>query len=258
MIKTFRPSLLSFNLLILAVPSAQAALTAYYTLDNLTSGIQNLGTDGATSNLSAANGGATPTPVATGIVGGALGFDGNDLLSSITAGNAGDDLTGYPFSMSLWMRNVTVDATRDAVFSVSDRALAERYYLTGVQGVGLNAEPELVRRNPGFTELNATGADAKGAAWINVATLFGATTAEIFINGKLSGSAPISQTFNSSVNTIAVGGFLRNSGTTPTDAFSGQADDVGLFDTLLATSDIALINGLGQTGGIGLDQLDEA
>lgn len=238
------------------VPS-QAALTAYYTLDDLTSGIQNRGSDGATSDLSAVDANTTPTPVSDGIIGGALKFDGNDLLRNISAGNAGDDLLSYPFTLSIWIRSVTVDATRDAAFGVSDLASGSRYYVVGAQGVSGRAEAELVRRNPNFTELDATGSDVKGSDWTNVVAVFGTTTAEIYVGGKFVASAGISQTFDASVNTITIGGFLRNNGT-HTDPFSGQADDAGLFDTGLGASDVALINGLGLTGGIGLDQLDEA
>ncbi len=240
-----------------SLPS-EAALTAYYTLDDLSAGILNLGTDGATSDLSALDANATPTPILDGIIGGALSFDGNDLLRSLEAGNAGDDLLDYPFTLSIWMRNVTVDNSRDAAFGVSDRAPADRYYVVGAQGTDGRAEAELVRRNPNFTEMNATGSDVSGAGWTNVVAVFGTTNAEIYVGGKLAGSAAIGQTFNPSVNAISIGGFLRNNATTPTDAFKGQADDAGLFDTGLGAADVALINGLGLTGGIGLDQLDEA
>lgn len=239
------------------VTPSQAALTAYYTLDDLSAGIQNLGADGATSDLTSLDSNATPTPV-TGLIGGALSFDGNDLLRNFGAGNAGDDLLSYPFTLSIWLANVTVDSTRDAAFGVSDRALGDRYYVVGAQGGSGRAEAELVRRNPQFTELNATGSDVKGANWTNVVAVFGTTNAEIYVGGKLAGSAAISQTFNASVNTISIGGFIRNNATTPTDAFSGHADDAGLFNTGLVAADIALINGLGLTGGIGLDQFDEA
>ncbi|MHA3774744.1 LamG-like jellyroll fold domain-containing protein [Verrucomicrobiota bacterium sgz303538] len=242
------------------VPS-QAALTAYYTLDDLTAGIQNRGTDGATSDLSAVDANTTPTPIVDGIIGGALGFDGNDLLRNIDAGNAGDDLLSYPFTLSIWIRSVAVDTTRDAAFGVSDKALGGRYYVVGAQGVSGRAEAELIRRNSTFTELNGTGSDVSGPTWTNVVAVFGTTTAQIYVGGKFVESAPISQTFDASVNTISIGGFLRtSSGTTPTltDPLKGQADDAGLFDTGLIDSDVALINGLGLTGGIGLDQLDEA
>lgn len=251
--------LAGFPVLGLAVSPASGALTAYYTLDNLSSGVANQGTTGSASDLSPADAAATPTPVSGGIRGGALSFDGGDLLRNIDAGNAGDLLTGYPFTMSVWMRNVTVDSSRDAVFGVSDRAQAGRYYVTGTQGVSGRQEPELIRRNPDFTELNATGANVSGTAWTHVLSIFGTGGAQIFVNGQSVNSVTGGQTFDASVNTISIGGFLRNnSTTTPTDAFAGQADEIGLFDNALTAVDAALINGLGHLGGVGLDQLDEA
>jgi hypothetical protein len=239
---------------------SRGALTAYYTLDDLAGGIQNLGTDGASSDLSAPTAAATPTPVLDGIIGGALSFDGNDVIRALAAGNAGDDVLGYPFTLSIWLRSVTVDATRDAAFGISDTAAGDRYYVVGAQGTNGRAEAEMVRRNPGFTELNATGTDVQGGAWTNVVAVFGETTAEIYVAGKLSASAPISQTFNPTVNAISVGGFLRtvSGNVTLTDPLTGQADDAGLFDTGLGAADVALINGLGLTGGIGLDQVQAA
>jgi hypothetical protein len=268
MTRPFSPSKLLSNracrvlaattLLACAAPSASAALAAYYTLDDLGLGIQNQGTDGSTSDLSAPSATATPTVVTGGIRGDALSFDGNDLLSSLTPGNAGDDLLAYPFTMSVWTRGV-LTATRYALFAVSNNVSGGIYYNTGVQGVSGRAEPELVRRNQTFTELDATGADASGTGWLNVVSVFGTEGAQIYVNGKLLNSVVGGQTFNASVNSISVGGFLRNnSTTTPTDPFRGQADDVGLFDTGLIDADAALIDGLGLTGGIGLDQLDEA
>ena len=38
----------------------------------------------------------------------------------------------------------------------------------------------------------------------------------------------------------------------------GSIDDVGVYNNALNATDMAMVNGLGRTGGIGLDQLDEA
>jgi hypothetical protein len=249
---------LAVGAFLLSDTATHASLTAYYTLDDLASGIQNRGTNGSASDLSSLNAGATPTVVAGGIVGSAMSFDGNDLLRSLTAGNEGDNITAYPFTLSIWVRNTLLDTARDAVFSISDRTVGDRYYSLGVEGVSGRGEPELIRRNTTFTPLDATGTDVSGGTWMNIAGIFGPNTAEIYVNGKLINSAAISQTFNPSVNTMNIGGFLRNNGTTPTDPYRGEADEAGLFDTALVAGDIALINGLGLTGAIGLDQLDEA
>ena len=218
---------------LLVAPHAGAALVAYYTLDDLATGIQNRGSDGGTSDLSALDVNATPTPISGGIVGGAMSFDGNDLLRNITAGNAGDDLQAYPLTLSVWMRSALLDTARDSVFGISDRTVGDRYYTVGVEGVsGGRGEPEMIRRNTTFTPLDATGSDVSGANWTNVVAVFGTTTAEIYVGGKRINSAAIGQTFNPSVNTINLGGFLRNNGTTPTDPYRGQADEAGLFEVV--------------------------
>jgi hypothetical protein len=263
----------SFGLKSLALASALlvpftatsfGSLVAYYTLDDLGAGVSNLGTDGATSDLSPPSAAATPT-VIPGLIGdGALGFDGNDILRTIITGNAGDDIIAYGFTMSIWISSVTLDTSRDTVMTISDRAAGDKYYGVGVQTVGTApnqvAQPELVRRNGNFTELDATGTvNANGADWINVVAIFGTSGAELYVGGKLSNTANGAPTFVTTLDTLSVGGFLRNgSTTTPTDPFFGNADDIGLWDNALVASDVALINGLGLLGGIGLDQIDEA
>ena len=231
------------GVILAAAPLSRGALTAYYTLDNLAAGIQNRGTDGATSDLTSVDAAATPTPVAGGINGGALSFDGGDLLRVIGGGNAGDDIQSYPLTLSLWLwlRNVPVAGARKAAFTISDNALGDRYYNIGVETTSGRAEPEMVRRNGTFTPLDALGGDVAGSSWTNVVALFGPTTADIYLGGKFVNSAPISQSFNASVNTLTLGGFLRNnSTTTATDPFTGELDEAGLFDTALSPADIAL------------------
>ena len=246
---------------ILFTVSSHAALTAYYSLDDLSSGLVNLGTDGATSDLSAGDAASTPT-IVTGLFGGALHFDGNDLLRALTSGNAGDDIASYPFAMSLWVSNVIAPATagtRSTMFTISNRAVGSTYYGTGAQLVGGRAEAELIWRNTAFTEVNATGSNLAGPTWTNVLTVFRSTGAEIYVGGKLSGSSGAGQSFSATVDTINLGGFLRNGSlTTITDPYNGDLDDVGLFNTALVASDAALVNGLGHLGSIGLDWLDEA
>jgi hypothetical protein len=248
--------------LLIAINQTNAALSAHWTLDDLGNGLVNLGTDGATSDLSAPDAASTPVVVPGLIGGGALHFDGTDVLRALTAGNAGDDITSYPFSMSMWVSNVIAPSAanaRSTMITISQRAVGGTYYGTGVQLVSGRAEAELIRRNPTFTELNATATDVSGTTWTNIFTVFGTAGAEIYVGGKLMGTAGAGQTYSANVDTIALGGFLRNgSTTTPTDPYNGDLDDVGLFDTALFASDAALVNGLGQLGAIGLEWLDEA
>jgi hypothetical protein len=255
--RCFKASCVAVGLISCLAGSAEAALTAYYTLDDLSAGILNRGTNGANSDLSAPDAASTPTPVLDGIIGGALSFDGGDILRSLTAGNAGDALQAYPFTLSIWLRSATVDDTRDAAFGISDIADNGRYYVVGASRSGNQFQAEMVRRNPDFNALSASGTDVSGSSWTNVVAVFGPTNAQLYVGGKLAASATINQTFNPSVNTISIGGFLRNGGT-HTDPFKGQADDAGLFDTALQASDVALINGLGLTGGLGLDWFEAA
>ncbi|MGC4005833.1 MAG: PEP-CTERM sorting domain-containing protein [Pirellulales bacterium] len=244
-----------FTSFVLTGTPTRAALTAYYTLDNTTTGIANQGTTGAVSNLVAANGGASGTT--TGIIGGgALTFAGG-FLTATTAGNAGDLLSAYPFTMSIWVNTPDIPGTTAsaAAMSVSLKTPSDQYFQIGAFNDDI---AEMVVRNGAFQEVNST-ANISGGTWRLITAVYAAGSQTIYVDGKASGTpGTLGTAFPANLDALSIGGLLRNNVTTPSDPFPGSLDDAGLFNTALTAADAALINGLGRTGGIGLDQLDEA
>lgn len=248
-----------------------ATLAAYYTLNNLTTGIQNLGADGATSNLSPASSTATPTGV-TGMIGGGLSFDGNDVLGAFTAsppvflsGNVGTDLgTGrgnyagkYPYSIAFWY-NVASTTASGAAVGLSQVASSDRYITAGVT----SGQPSIGRRNT--TQYTTSASGVTVGAWHNaVAVYSGDASILLYVDGKLAAGNSTTSVPMMASNSLSLGGVYRSS-TQLISPFTGQLDDVGLFyngggsGLVLTPADAALINGLGRTGAIGLDQLASA
>ncbi|MBI1368636.1 MAG: hypothetical protein GC162_08265 [Planctomycetes bacterium] len=237
---------------------ARAALTGYWTLDDLTTGVTNAGTDGATSDLSVGG-----NPVATtGFIGsGAIAFDGTgDMLSTNTASNAADDLAAYGFTLSGWFKVAAAPANRYTVFGVSNLASGSLYYGGGVFSNGTNY---LMTRNPTFdaAPFDTDGPNVADNQWHQLTGVYTSNTlVQMYVDGKLVSTDTAAQTFSSAVDTLSIGGIRRSNAnaSTPTDPMIGSIDDVGLFNTSLKAADVALVNGLGRTASAGLDQLAPA
>jgi hypothetical protein len=252
----------------LCAAPASGAMTAYFTLDNPNdattpgSGLKNLGTLGSNSNLVVsgvpAGGGNAPLPV-TGFIGGgvgtgALSFDGvDDGLLTNTSSDAADDLSGYSYTMSLWMNAPA--SSGGTTMGLSATASFNRYFNLG----NSSGTATINRRNT--TATGTSSGVPLPNEWQHVAGVFlNTTTALIYVNGKLAATQSTSAISSVDPNSLSIGNIYRTSSGVygPFSAYKGALDDAGLFNTALAESDIALINGLGQTGRLGLDWLDEA
>lgn len=252
--------------------AADAALVAHYTLDNADaatvtgSGLQNLGTDGTTSNLTRTPTGASDASSVSGLIGNALRFNGTQAYIASAAGNAGTDLSDYPFTFSIWMANIAAaDTGSRAAISVSSTTSNGRF---NTLGVNTNEFAEGIRRNSNSINGTSTpdGLSLAGTAWHNVVGVFGpnpsarTTTLTLYIDGKSpSGQQTVAEwTFaDTNINALLIGAFTNGSSTI-VNPFKGDLDDAGLFNVALGDADVALINGLGRTSALGLDWLDEA
>lgn len=230
-------------------------LRGYWTLDDLTTGIENQGTDGATSDMTAQG----PLTVTSGIIGSALVFNGTTtLLRAQTAGNAADDLTAYPFSLSVWVRKAPGDPDGDGhnfAIGMSQASHNARAYGAGIeQSTGRGA---VVTRNTSF-DSHPGGSDIVDGQWHHIAGVFNSTSSiQLFVDGKLVTTDTSAQTFSSNVDSLFIGGVIRST-TDLVSRFGGAIDDVGLFEDSLTAADVAVVNGLGQIAGFGLDLFDDA
>jgi hypothetical protein len=229
---------------------AGAALIGHWTLDDNTAGIQNQGTNGAPSNLSA--NGALPTFNATGGFdgGGYATFTGTQGLTSSTAGNAAAALVsagGYPFSYAAWIRfptPVPTTGARGTVMALSTTTSTGDFVTMSV-GYPEDRDLESNRRFGGTTNLtDADGSAATLAAggWHHVAAVYASPTSlEMYVDGVLqtnNPTPPASVTFPTLVNAVNIGVFQR---TSATDRYRGDIDDARLYDTALTAQEVAAL-----------------
>lgn len=227
--------------------NSSAALIANWTLDNDTTGLQNLGTDGATSDLTIPAAGSTisggPTFTASGgPMGGYATFDGNQALVANAAGNAADDLVGYPFTLAAWYRPATHTTLtlRGAAIGISNSAAASTYYTVGVETPNEGNDAQAVRRNTAFvsTEGVGTSSGVFNGNWHHIAVVNASDTSSLlYLDGVQVGQSTTASTFSTAVNTIAIGAFLRSAGYI--DKFYGDIDDPRIYDTALSQPEIA-------------------
>lgn len=240
-------SLACLTLTVLAVlPSASAALIGHWTLDNDTTGLQNLGSNGAASDLAAATPSGTisggPTFTATGgAIGGYATFDGNQALVTQTVGNIADVLADYPFTMAAWIRPTlpTTTTVRGAAVSFSNSAASNIYYTLGVETRNEGSDAQAVRRNTAFvsTEGVGTSSTVNNGAWHHLAVVNeSATSSLLYLNGVQVGQSATSVTFSTTVNTLAIGAFLRSAGYI--DKYFGDIDDVRIYDVALSQAQV--------------------
>lgn len=235
-----------FAISTLAMPLlARADMVARWTLDNDTSGLQNLGTDGATSDLIAAPPEAStaggPAFTSTGgILGGYATFSGDQALVANAAGNAADDLGGYPFTLSAWIRPASfVGNLRGAAVGLINGAAADQYYSIGIETPTEGMDLQAARRNPAFVSTTApdTHATLFDGGWHHIAVVNGSTTSSrLYLDGLEIAQSTTAVNFAAGVNAIGIGGMRRSAGYI--DEFFGDIDEVQIYNEALISSQI--------------------
>lgn len=243
---TYTIRLLMLTLLAAAVVpvcEVRAVMVARWTLDDNSAGLQNLGTDGSGSDLVPAPveasiaGGPTFT-ASGGILGGYATFTGNQALVNTTAGNAGDDLTGYPFTLSAWIRP-TANTARGAAVGIINGAVADQYFSIGTETPAEGSDLQAVRRNTAFlaTEGTGTASTIANGSWHHIAVVnASATSSRLYLDGAQVGSSTTSVNFSTGVNAIGIGAMRRSAGFI--DKFFGDIDDVQIYNDALIASQI--------------------
>ena len=226
--------------------TAQAAAVAHWTLDNDTSGLQNLGTDGATSNLIAAAaeasiGGGPTFTAAGGAAGGFATFNGNQALIATMAGNVADDLSGYPFTISAWIRPTGIVGTgRAAAVGIINGAAADQYMSVGVGTIAEGENLQGARRNAaGFvgTNVPASAATIHNGNWHHVAGVYSnPTNFQLYLDGAQVAVDTTSVAFPGGINSVGIGAMRRSAGFI--DKYFGDVDDVWIFNEALIGSQI--------------------
>lgn len=230
---------------------AGAALIGYWTLDDSGAGIQNQGTNGAASNLTA--NGTLPTFNATGGFdgGGYATFTGTQGLLSTTAGNAAAALAGaggYPFSYAAWIRFPNpvpaIGGARGTVMAVSTTTSTGDFVTMSI-GYPEDRDFESNRRfgaTTNLTDADGSAATLVNGAWHHVAAVFASTTSlEMYVDGVLqtnNPTPPAAVNFPTAVNAVNIGVFQR---TSATDRYRGDIDDARLYNTALTAQEVATL-----------------
>ena len=182
-----------------------------------------------------------------GVDGGSVIFSGadgdsfiNDTFSAVTA---------MPVTASVWIK--TTDTQKDGIVYVGDGATGNSYYLIGSQ----NGQARVVARNPaevigaGTTIINDGG-------WHHVLAVYSSSAERtLYIDG-------VFQTTNTTEvadllpTRFGLGALTRNTPHAPVDLFTGEVDDVSLWDRIFTPADAAALNGLGVLGAGNAADLD--
>jgi hypothetical protein len=249
---------IAFGLMMTAA-GARAELVGHWTLNDSTSGILNVGTNGALSDLDARSTSdglnimTLPMFHATGGFdgGGYASFDGvNQGLTTYQTNNAAQNLSNYPFTIAAWIRPAgQVGNVRGTALSLTRTAGSSQYYRMGMGYAADDPHPgdfEVVRSNSTLTQLDAVGTFGMltNGSWHHAAVVFAATDqVQMYLDGALVNTVdpatPATVTFNNLVNAVnlglvyratAQGGFI--------DWWKGDIDDPRLYDTALTAQEI--------------------
>jgi hypothetical protein len=227
-------------LVLLASGLAQGDLVSHWTFDS------DMNDSAGSNHGTAVNGATTGVP---GIIGGGLALDGVNQYV-----NVGNDptlnLTGA-FAISMWVYKENLNGDQ----------VNTGYYTRGGWNSGASLLAHGQRPVPSGAELwsnyGVDNTELVNGQWYQIALTFdGSSTAAYYVNGKQVTSFTASAaTSNTNATGIGVEGLNADG---PRWYLKGSIDDVGVYSNALTVTDMALVNGLGRTGGIGLDQLDEA
>jgi hypothetical protein len=257
--------LLTATIALAFAASAPAALVDYYTLaDTTATGSGGLtdqsGNSGGAGNLTTTLGTGTPlTPtIVPGIIGNALSFPGTSTAGAQQAYTSTTSFAlAYPFTQSVWVRSPNTVTGTDQALNISNIGAPDQYFAMGTT-TALAAQ---IARNPaaGGSPIGNTGANIADGTWHLLTGVYtSATSRSLYLDGKFTSTSTTSVALPSANVRLTIGGLQRSTNLQGNDHFEGTIDDAGYFNNALNAADVSLINGLGRTGGIGLDQLDEA
>ncbi|MGI9245014.1 MAG: LamG domain-containing protein [Verrucomicrobiales bacterium] len=235
----------STSAILLSSP-ARAELQIHWKLDELSG---NVAADSSGNGIDGTWAGVAGSP---GWVPGG-GVDGGSALFSGVDGDCFvnepfDAITGTPLTLSAWVK--TASTAKDGLVYLGDGATGNSYYLLQIQaGNGKN-----VARNP--AEIAATGSSVNDGEWHHVLGV-NAGTAErrIYIDGVLV-TTEVTDVPEVFLNRFGIGALTRSTPLAPVDLFTGELDDVALWDRAFTDLDAAALNGLGVLGAGNAADLD--
>lgn len=206
-------------------------LVAYYTFDgnDMYQNVVDSSGSGNTAYYLPGVAGNTSTTTVPGKLGQALDFDGGDDIATTTS----DFISTGADSFVAWIKPTTLGEGNVGRILSNSQVI---FYIGGTNAVSFSS-------NGGVTTANSANSVINFKQWAHVAATRAADgTANIYVNGILSGSA------NQSSGTPAAGGYVvvGNNGLT-TATFNGDIDEVRIYNRVLSASEILQLYRLGTT-----------
>lgn len=169
-----------------------------------------------------------------GIDGGAVTFSGANSDSFVTSSFS--SVAGTPFTMSVWVK--TASTANDTMVFLGDGSTGSSYNTLKIQG----GSARVVIRNT--TEIQASGPSVRDGNWHHVVGVYNGTDSrELYVDGNLvnSSSTDVSDV---TLTRFGIGGLTRNTPVAPVDLFTGDLDEVALWDRAFNEDDVVALNGL--------------
>ncbi|MDB4754326.1 LamG domain-containing protein [Akkermansiaceae bacterium] len=182
-----------------------------------------------------------------GVDGGSVVFSGVDADSFIN--DTFSAITEMPVTASIWVK--TMATQKDGILYVGDGATGNSYYIIGAQ----NGAARIVARNTAEVIGGSTTLVNDGG-WHHVLAVYTSSAERsLYVDG-------IFQTTNTVdvpdllPTRFGLGALTRNTPHAPVDLFTGEVDDVALWDRSFTPADAAALNGLGVLGAGNAADLD--
>lgn len=255
--KTPTPILLAASLVLLALPS-RADLLAYYPLDETTGNMAfDLSGNGFNATAGVANSNWQPSLFGGGVMFTPTPGLPTDVDESFLFIHTADLATNYPMTLSAWI-NTTFDQTpdnRQTFLMFGTQITNSRYYAMALGATSNQLEAQA--RNT--TQINALSPNpVNDGLWHSAVFVLNSPTDRIlYLDGVAVASSTTSVTALPAANQprrISFGALNRVS--SPTDAFTGMMDEVGIWTDALSAERIALVHGFGRFDGVTLDEDD--
>jgi len=225
---------------------AQGALMVHWALDEAsgTAVADAAIGDGAQDGTSAA---ASPQWLpGAGIIGGGLRFGATaqtDVDENVSFTTTSELLADYPVSFSSWIRTTSNSTLRQTFVYFGDQSVGSEYLQTSLDPSPGNTGSAAARNT---TFVHAVGGpQINDGLWHHVVGAYAsATSRTLYVDGVQVATNATSVNFPDTTR-LSLGALMRSS---PTDAYNGDMDDVGLWNETLTPKRIALIHGLGRFG----------
>ncbi|MEN8693630.1 MAG: CotH kinase family protein [Akkermansiaceae bacterium] len=173
-----------------------------------------------------------------GIDGGAVSFSGANGDSFVTSDFS--SISGTPFTMSVWVK--TTSTANDTMVYLGNGSTGNSYNTLKIQGGSARA----VIRNT--SEIQATGPSVRNGEWHHVVGVYNGTDSrELYVDGKPVNSSTI-DVDDVTLTRFGIGALTRSTPLAPVDLFTGDLDEVALWDRAFNEDDVVALNGLVHLG----------